>query len=194
MRMLRLVSAALIFLGLTSAAHAELGIGVYGSYHISDSYSFTGANADSIKGKGGSNFGALLFLPIFPYFSIRTGLGYENVTLESSYTGGAAATEMKLSNQLIPLNLHFEFPITGLYAFGGVVFVTNKKTDPDAGGKAGNDTRTNLGLGYDFFNFTLFRLSGELEYQKGSKNISPVAGYEVKANNANFNLMARFTF
>ncbi|WP_413288551.1 outer membrane beta-barrel protein [Bdellovibrio sp. HCB337] len=194
MRMLRLVSAAMIFLGLVSSAHAELGVGVYGSYHMSDSYTFTGPNADSVKSKSSTNFGALLFFPILPYFSLRGGVAYESLNFESTFTGGGAAIDSKVNNMLIPVNLHFEFPIVGLYAFGGVIFVSNQKTDPDTAGKMGSDTRTNLGLGYDFFNFTLFTLSGELEYQKGSKNISPDPAYDMKVNNMNLNLMARFTF
>lgn len=193
MRTLRLVSAALIFLGFTASAHAEFGVGVFGSYHISDSYTFSGPVADKVNSKGSNSFGALVFFPILPYFSVRAGLAYESLNFESTYLGGAAAIDTKLNNTLVPVNLHFEFPITGLYAFGGVIFVTNQKTDPDTFGKAGSDTRTNIGVGYDFFDLTLLTLSGELEYMRGSKNISPDPAYDLKVNNMNLNIMARFT-
>jgi len=192
MRTLRVLSAALIFLGFTSAAHAEFGVGVFGSYHITDSYTFSGSIADKINPKGSNNVGALVFLPIFPFFSIRTGLVYESLNFESTYTN-STAVNTKLSNTLIPVNLHFEFPITGLYAFGGVIFASNSSTDPSTSGKAGSDTRTNIGVGYDFFNLTLLTLSGEVEAQRGSKNISPDANFDLKANQLNLNIMARFT-
>jgi hypothetical protein len=193
MRTLRMLSAALVFLGFTTAAHAEFGVGVFGSYHMSDSYTFSGPLADKVNSKSSSNVGALVFLPILPYFSIRTGLVYESLNSEVLYAGGAAAVDTKLSNTLIPLNLHFEFPITGLYAFGGVIFVSNSSTEPSTMGKAGSDTRTNLGIGYDFLSLTLLTLSAEVEMQKGSKNVFPDATYDLKTNHTNLNIMARFT-
>jgi len=192
MKWLRLFSASLISFAFTTVAHAELGVGVFGSYHLTDNYTFSGPAADKISAKGSSSVGALLFLPVLPYFSLRAGLAYENLKFESKYTGGASSVTTTLENRLIPVNLHFEFPITGLYAFGGVIFVDNQKTTPGTS-KAGGDTRTNLGLGYDFFSFTLLSLSAELEYMRGSKNLSPDPAYTVKANNLNLNLMARFT-
>jgi len=192
MRILRVLSAALIFLGFTTAAHAEFGVGVFGSYHISDSYTFSGPQADKINSKSSSNVGALVFFPVLPFFSLRTGLVYESLNFESTYTAGAAVNT-KLSNTLIPLNLHFEFPITGLYAFGGLIFVSNTSTDPSTSGKAGSDTRTNIGIGYDLMSLTLLTLSGEVEMQRGSKNISPDANFDLKANQMNLNIMARFT-
>jgi len=193
MKALRLVSAALVLLGFTASAHAEFGVGVYGTYHMTDTYTFSGPVADKIESQSSSNVGALLFIPILPYFSIRTGVGYESLNFKSKYLGGAAAVDYKLTNMLIPINLHFEFPIVGLYAFGGVVFASNTKTDPDNLGKAGSDTRTNIGVGYDFLTFTLLSVSGEVEYMTGSKNISPNPSYDAKVNNLNLNLMARFT-
>lgn len=192
MKKLRLICATILSLGFVSAAHAELGVGVFGSYQLSSNYTATGTGLDSIKGKGGSSFGALLFFPILPWFSIRGGVAYENTKFETNVTGGSSS-DTTLNNMLIPVDLQFHFPVVGLYAFAGAVFVSNQSTSPDTAGKAGSDTRTNLGVGYDLFNFTLLTLSGEVEYQKGSKNISPVSGYDVKNDSTNLTLMARFT-
>lgn len=193
MKALHSLFAALIFLGFTASAQAELGVGVFGTYHLSDAYTFSGPFADKITAPSGTNYGALVFFPIFPYLSIRTGLAYETLKFKTHYTGGLPTTDTRLENMLIPLNLHFEFPIVGLYAFGGLVFVSNQKTTPNSGTKAQSDTRTNLGIGYDFFNFTLLTLSGELEYLRGSRTIAPNTEYELKTNQLNLNIMARFT-
>jgi hypothetical protein len=192
MKKLRLICAMVLSLGFVSAAHAELGVGVYGSYQLSGNYTATGTGLDSVKSKGASTLGALLFVPILPWFTIRGGVGYENAKFESTLTGGGTS-DTTLNNMLIPVDLQFHFPVVGLYAFAGAVFVTNQSTDPDAAGKAGSDTRTNMGVGYDFFSFTLLTLSAEVEYQKGSKNISPVSGYDMKTDSTNLTLMARFT-
>lgn len=192
MKNLRLIFLALISFGFVSAAHAELGVGVFGSYQLSGNYTASGTGLDSVKTKGANSVGALLFIPVLPWFSLRGGLAYENMKFESNLTGGGSA-DTTLKNMLIPIDLQFHFPIVGLYAYGGVVFVSNQSTDPDTNGKAASDTRTNLGVGYDFFNFTLLTLSGEVEYQKGSKNISPAAGYDIKNDSVNLNVMLRFT-
>lgn len=192
MKSLQLCFATLLILGFTAQARAEFGVGVIGSYHLSDNYSFSGTGADSVKAKSGSSFGALAFVPILPWFSLRAGVSYEDLAFEYKYTNGTT-DDGKLTNMLVPVNLQFSLPLTGLYAFGGVVFSTNQKTSPDTGSKARNDTRTNLGLGYDFFSFTLLTLSGEVEYMMGNSNISPAAGTELKTNFVNLNLMARFT-
>lgn len=191
MKRLRLICAMVLSLGFVSAAHAELGVGVFGSYPLSTNYTATGTGIDSVKGKGGNTFGALLFIPILPWFSIRGGVAYENTKFEVNSILGSSDTT--LNNMLIPVDLQFHFPVVGLYAFAGAVFVSNQKTDPDTNGKAGSDTRTNLGVGYDFFSFTLLTLSAEVEYQKGSKNISPISGNDLKTDSTNLNLMARFT-
>jgi outer membrane protein with beta-barrel domain len=192
MKKLRSICAMILSLGFVSAAHAELGVGVFGSYQLSGNYSVAGAGIDSVKSKGGSTFGALLFFPVLPWFSVRGGVAYENTKFETNVTGGGSS-DTTLNNMLIPIDLQFHFPVVGLYAFAGAVFVSNQSTSPDTTGKAGSDTRTNLGIGYDFFSFTLLTLSGEVEYQKGSKNISPVSGYEMKTDSTNLTLMARFT-
>lgn len=192
MKKLRLICAMVLSLGFVSAAHAELGVGVFGTYQLSSTYTATGTGLDSVKGKGASSFGALVFFPVLPWFSLRGGVAYENAKFESTATGGAM-TDTTLNNMLIPVDLQFHFPVVGLYAFAGAVFVTNQSTSPDTNGKAGSDTRTNMGIGYDFFDLTLLTLSAEVEYQKGSKNISPVSGYDVKNDSMNLNLMARFT-
>lgn len=184
--------AMILSLGFASAAHAELGVGVFGSYQLSSNYSMTAAGIDSVKGKGASSFGALLFFPVLPWFSLRGGVAYENSKFETTVTG-VGASDTTLNNMLIPVDLQFHFPIVGLYAFAGAVFVTNQSTSPDTNGKAGSDTRTNMGVGYDFFDLTFLTLSAEVEYQKGSKNISPVSGNDLKVDSTNLNLMARFT-
>jgi len=192
MKKLRLICAMVLSLGFVSAAHAELGVGVFGSYQLSSTYDVTGAGVDGVKGKGANSFGALLFFPVLPWFSLRGGVAYENSKFETTVTGGATS-ETTLKNTLIPVDLQFHFPVVGLYAFAGAVFVSNQSTDPDTNGKAGSDTRTNMGVGYDFFSLPFLTFSAEVEYQKGSKNISPVSGFDLKTSSTNLNLMARFT-
>lgn len=191
MKKLRWISLVLLSLGFVNAAHAELGVGVFGAYQLSSNYAATGVGIDSVKGKGGNTVGALLFVPVLPWFSLRGGVAYENMKFETNTAGGASDTTLK--NTLIPVDLQFHFPVVGLYAFAGAVFVSNSSTSPDTNGKAGSDTRTNFGVGYDIFSFTLLTLSAEVEYQKGSKNISPVSGYDLKYDNTSLNVMARFT-
>jgi len=185
--------AMMLSLGFASAAHAELGVGVFGSYQISGNYTYEapGFPIDSMKSKGSSSFGALLFIPVLPWFSLRGGVAYESAKFETTTSGTPSETSM--SNMLIPVDLQFHFPVVGLYAFAGAVFVTNQSTSPDTLGKSGSDTRTQLGVGYDLFSLTLLTVSAEVDYQKGSKNISPVSGVDVKTDSTNLNLMARFT-
>jgi hypothetical protein len=59
--------------------------------------------------------------------------------------------------------------------------------------KNNNDTRTNLGLGYDLLGLPLMALSIELEYQKGL-NVSPTAGADSKVTALGLNLVFKVGF
>lgn len=165
--------------------HANAGLGVAGllSYQ-QDTWKGSGTGLDSVKSNKGTNrMGVLLWLPIFPTLTVRTGYVLETQTAEYSYTAGTKS-EVKASNHLIPINLQFDLPLVGLYAFGGVVLVTCDSASPSGTKCYNDDQRANLGLGYEFISLGPVQLNGELEYQRGTKNLSDNAAYDIKLENA----------
>lgn len=193
MRTLKIFLTSSLLLLTASAAHAEFGVGVIGSYHVKDSYTFSGAFADSATAQTSSSVGVLGFFPVFPYFSLRFGAMYEQLNMTANYTSGISSSSIRMNNLLIPLDLQFDIPATDLYVFGGVVEALNQSTSASSGAKAQNDTRINVGAGYNFISFAGLKLSAEIEDEMGSHSIAPNTDYNLKLNSWDFNLIARFT-
>jgi hypothetical protein len=174
---------------LSSPSWAGLGVGVLGGLQ-KDTWSVSGTGLSSVDAsKNTSRLGALLWLPILPTLSVRTGYLMEN----QSTTVNSGGTTYSYTNSVIPINLQFELPLTGLYAFGGLLMVTNQSVDPSTTSKNNNDTRTNLGVGYDMLGLPLMSLAAELEYQMGS-NVNPTAGYSSKLTAIGINLVFKVGF
>jgi hypothetical protein len=172
------------------AAHAELGIGAIGSYHIADHYDTTTViPGETAKPNSSYGIGALLFLPILPTLSARAGVIYDQMNIKDE--GPSFSTKVNYGNFNIPLNVQFDLPVTDLYVFGGAVVAMNN-TRP-SGSPAWSDLRFNVGAGYSIITLGPAKLSLELEYQKGTKNISGTPGDSVKFSGLSGNVMARFT-
>ena len=173
-----------IVMALSFQAHAGLGVAGMLSYQM-DTWKGSGTGLDSVKAKSGTTrVGVMLWLPIFPTLTIRTGYILETQEAEYTYTNTTKG-ELKASNHLIPLNLQFDLPFAGLYAFGGVLLATCDSVSPSAGNKCYNDDqRANLGVGYEFVSLGPVQLNGEAEYVRGMKNLSDNSAYDIKLENA----------
>ncbi len=182
---------ALITVFISLSASADLGVGILVSGQ-KDSWTASGAGFDSVSSpKMSTRYGALLWFPIFPTLSIRTGYLIENQEME--FTGSGITATMTLKNSIVPLNLQFSLPFTGAYVFGGVLFASNFSNEP-SGSKLESDQRVNLGAGYEFYSFVVGSLNGELEYQYGTKNLVNVAGNELKSRAIGANLIFKIGF
>jgi hypothetical protein len=184
------IIAALVLLTSLSAS-ADLGVGALISGQ-KDSWTASGPGLNSVSSpKMSSRYGALLWFPIFPTLSVRTGYLIENLELESETSLGTFTTTYK--NSVVPLNLQFSLPFTGAYIFGGLLFASNFSAEP-GGNKLESDQRVNMGAGYEFFSFVVGSLNGELEYQYGTKNLSSTDGFEIKSRALTANLIFKVGF
>jgi hypothetical protein len=186
----RAALSVLVFLFATSS-WAGFGVGVLGGLQ-KDTWSVSGAGLNSVdSSKNTTRLGALVWLPILPTLSVRTGYLIENQSTTVVTTVGSSSAD--LTNTVIPVNLQFEIPITGLYAFGGLLMVSNQSIDPSSSSKNNNDNRTNIGVGYDMLGLPLMALAAEVEYQMGN-NVNPTAGYTAKVSTLGLNLVFKVGF
>lgn len=193
MRLIKITISSLILL-VSAQAFAGLGVGALGSYQ-QDTWTASGPNLLSAKAaKGTTRMGALLWIPIFPTLTIRTGYLIETQELETAYSSTTVIVENKLTNSVIPVNLQFDLPLVGLYIFGGALMVTNDSVTPSTSTKSESDLRINTGIGYEFISLAVVSINGELEYQQGTKNISPSPGFDLKVNALAANLIFRVGF
>ena len=187
----RLSISILTVLVTASSAWAGLGIGITGGLQ-KDTWTVSGAGLTSYDvPKNSSHLGVLLWLPILPTLTIRTGYLLESQAYTVNSSGGTSS--VSVTNAVIPADLQIDLPLTGLYVFGGLLFASNQSIDPSSNTKNNNDTRTNLGLGYDLLGLPLMGLDLELEYQKGI-NVSPSAGYDTKMSAVGMNLVFKIGF
>jgi hypothetical protein len=180
---------ASLFIGVH--AHAELGVGVLGSYHLSESYSLTSDEGlgETATGKGGYALGAIIFVPLLPELSVRTGLLYEHLRIDDGV--GTSVDRVTLENVALPADLQFSIPLTDLYVFGGAVIAANYNSS--SGTHMNTDVRLDAGLGYSFVTLGPLKLSGEFEYMYGITNISPNNDDKLMTRFLTFNLVGRFT-
>lgn len=187
----RLVILAFTVLTLSSNAWAGLGIGISGGLQ-KDTWTVSGTGVTSYDApKNTTHLGVLLWLPILPTLTIRTGYLLESQAYTVNSSGSTSS--VTLINAVIPANLQIDLPLTGLYVFGGLLLASNQSIDPSSNTKNSNDTRTNLGLGYDMLGLPLMGLDIELEYQKGG-NVSPSAGFDTKMSAIGMNLVFKIGF
>lgn len=182
---------ALLTILTSLSASADLGVGLLASGQ-QDTWKASIPGVDSISAsKISTRYGALLWFPIFPTLSVRTGYLIENQEAETKTAGGNSTSTLK--NSVVPLNLQFSLPFTGAYIFGGLLFVSNFSNEP-SGSKLESDQRVNMGAGYEFYSFVVGSLNGELEYQYGTKNLSPAAGSDIKNSAIGANLIFKVGF
>lgn len=190
----------IVFLGALPA-FANLEVAAITSYNQTTFSSSGGAS--SMNKSTAPRFGALLLLPMFPGLSLRTGVVYEDrKSSDNDSTLPGVTYEFKDRTMAIPLNLQVGLPVTSLYLFGGFVLMKTQDTTvtsssalvPTSTDKTPDDTAINVGLGYDFYTFGLFRLAGELESVTGTKNLVTSGSGEIKQSSLGANVVLAFGF
>ena len=183
------IAALLLVLGFQ--AHADLGAGVLVS-GAKDTWDATGPSLNSVDADGmTTRYGVMVWFPLFPGLSMRVGYLRETEKLTAKYSNIGTA-DSTITNNLVPINLQLGLPVTDLYVFGGGVFASNDKVDPS--GTWNNDLRVNLGLGYSVVDLGPAQLNVELEYQKGTRNLSESPGFDIKNQSIALNIGAQFGF
>lgn len=150
----------------------------------------------------GTRFGGLILFPLLPTLSVRTGAIYHTRKLKVS-ASSPVAYELEFTNKTmdIPLNLQFNFPVTSLYLFGGMILSNTQSTDCTSNNasitcssdKTPSDQLMNVGFGFNVFSLALVRLSLEAEHQIGSKDLLDGAG-ELKQSSTNLGAVFAFGF
>lgn len=191
-----------VIAALTFAFNAHANLEIAGIAQMAKtSYSASDVGGVDYKGKNDMRIGALLFLPLLPTLSLRTGLLTTERTTDIESAAGGFTAKDKLT--LIPLNLQWNLPVTSLFIFGGITLInTQSSSISNCSGaadcsvsvsKTPNDSAVNLGLGYNIVSFALFRWALEVEYQNGSKDLIDGAG-ELKASSLNLGTVLAFGF
>lgn len=192
-----------VIAALAFAVNAHANLEIAGIAQMAKtSYSTSDVGGVEYKGKNDMRIGALLFLPLLPTLSLRTGLlTTERTTDVDAGAAGGFTAKDKLT--LIPLNLQWNLPVTSLFIFGGITLInTQSSSISDCSGAANcsvsvaktpNDTAMNFGVGYNIVSFALFRWALEVEYQNGSKDLLDGAG-ELKASSLNLGTVFAFGF
>jgi hypothetical protein len=184
-----LMMVLVLILGLQ--AQADLGAGVLVS-GAQDSWDASGDILSKVKADGmTTRYGVMLWFPLIPGLGMRVGYLLETEKLHSEYTI-LSPVDTTVKNSLVPINLQLGLPITDLYIFGGAIFVNNDKVEP--AGTMNSDLRLNLGAGYSVVDLGLAKLNLELEYQRGTRNLSPSPGFDVKNQSVALNIGAQFGF
>jgi hypothetical protein len=183
------IAALLLIFGFQ--AHADFGAGVIVS-GAQDTWDASGAGVTGMKSDGmTTRYGLMAWLPLFPGLSMRLGYLRETEKVKVDYSS-IPTSNVTLTNNLVPINLQFGLPVTDLYIFGGAIFAYNDKVDPS--GTWNNDLRLNAGLGYAVVDLGPAQLNVELEYQKGTRNLSDTSGADVKNQSVALNIGAQFGF
>lgn len=183
-------------LAVSFSAHANLEIA--GIAQVAQTH-FDLKDLPGVDVKNGTNtrIGALLFLPVLPTLSLRTGAIYHDRKMKSEITGfGDITTTDKLLE--VPLNLQWNIPVTSAFVYGGLMFDLTQKTECDAPAgfdckKTPNDTAVNIGAGYNLVSFGLIRWAIEIEHQRGTKDLVDGAG-EIKQSNWALGTVLAFGF
>ncbi|MGZ5279929.1 MAG: hypothetical protein ACXWC9_08305 [Pseudobdellovibrionaceae bacterium] len=183
------VTILVLILGLQ--AHADLGAGVLFS-GAQDTWDASGTNLTGVKADGmTTRYGVMVWFPLIPGLGMRVGYLLETQKLTSEYSN-LSPVDTTAKNSLVPVNLQLGLPITDLYVFGGAIFVSNDKVEPS--GTMNSDLRINLGAGYSVIDLGLAKLNLELEYQKGTRNLSSSPGFDLKNQSIALNIGAQFGF